>query len=552
MATASAPTQPSSLEIAANARLRPIEVVASGLGLSEDEIELYGRAKAKIDLGVLERLRERPDGKLVCVTAITPTRFGEGKTTTAIALTQGLGKLGQRSALALREPSVGPVFGIKGGGAGGGYAQVVPMEELNLHFTGDIHAIGAPNNLLAAMLDAHLLHGNEFDVDPLTITWKRCLDINDRALRDVVIGLGGKANGIPRETGFDITAASEVMAIVAVARDLHDLHRRLESITVARTRSGEPVTAGALKAAGAMTVLLKDAIKPNLIQTLEGQPALVHAGPFANIASGNNSLIADLVGLKLADVMVTESGFGSDMGFEKFANIVARAGGIQPSAVVIVLTVPTLKAHGDGDMEKGAENLQRHVAIVQSLGYDPIVAVNRHPGDTKAEVEKARRLALAVGARAALVSDGYEHGGAGATLLAEAVLEAAEEPGTLKHTYALSEPIEDKLDKLARLYGADGVELLPAARASVERLAEEGLGGLPICMAKTHLWLSHDPTLTGAPSGYTMPIRDVVAYTGAGWLVALCGQMQTMPGLSKKPAAFGIDVDAKGQTVGLF
>ncbi len=367
-----------------------------------------------------------------------------------------------------------------------------------------------------------------------------------------MIGLGGKANGIPRESGFDITAASEVMAIVAVARDLHDLHRRLAAITVARTRDGEPVTAGALKAAGPMTVLLREAIRPNLIQTLEGQPAFVHAGPFANIASGNNSLVADLVALKLADTVVTESGFGSDMGFEKFANIVARAGGIQPAAVVLVATVPTLQAHGDGDMEVGAANLARHLEIVRSLGYDPVVAINRHPSDSRAEVEQARQLALSAGARTALVSDGFEHGGAGATVLAEAVLEACESPGQLQQTYALGDPLETKLERLARLYGADGIDLLPAARASLARLEEEGLGELPVCMAKTHLSLSHDPALGASPTGYTLPIRELRAYTGAGWIVALCGEMMTMPGLPAKPAAFGIDIDERGRTVGLF
>jgi formate--tetrahydrofolate ligase len=545
-------SMPPSLEIARNAKLRSIDEVAASSGLLPEEIDLYGRTKAKIDLSVLERLRDRPDGKLVCVSAITPTRFGEGKTTTAIALTEGLGKLGQRAALCLREPSLGPVFGIKGGGAGGGYAQVVPMEDLNLHFTGDIHAVGAANNLLAAMLDAHLLHGNELDIDPLTITWRRCLDMNDRALRDIVIGLGGKLNGIPRETGFDITAASEVMGILAVTCDLHDLHRRLAAITVARTRSGEPVTAGALHAAGPMSVLLKDAIRPNLIQTLEGQPALVHAGPFANIASGNNSVLADLVAMKLADLVVTESGFGSDMGLEKFMNIVTRASGILPAAVVLVATVKTLQTHGDGDMEKGAENLARHLGIVRSFGYDPIIALNRHPKDTRAELDQARELALAAGARAVLLSNGFEEGGAGATMLAEAVLEASEDTTSLEYTYAMGDSIATKIEKLAKLYGADGVELAPAARASIDKLTAEGLSELPICMAKTHLSLSHDVALGPSPVGYTLPVRDVRAYTGAGWLVALCGEMQTMPGLPAKPAAFGIDVDAQGLTVGLF
>ncbi len=550
---------PSSLEIAQQAVLRPIAEVAAGIGLEEDEVELYGRYKAKVSLAVLERLRDRPNGKLIGVTAITPTKAGEGKTTTSVGLAQGLGRIGKKPVLCLREASLGPVFGIKGGAAGGGYAQVVPMEDLNLHFTGDIHAIGAANNLLAAMLEAHLLHGNELGIDPLTVSWRRCVDMNDRALRNVVIGLGGRANGYPRETGFDITAASEVMAITAVARDLVDLRRRLGEITVAFTRDGEAVTAEQLRAAGAMAVLLKDAIKPNLVQTLEGQPAFIHCGPFANIAHGNSSLVADLVGLKLGDYVVTESGFGSDMGMEKLLDIVCRAGGLAPSAIVLVATARALKHHGgdpDGGVaaiERGAPNLGRHIGIVREFGLNAVVAVNRFPGDTDEEVETVKRLALELGAHSAAVNWSFEGGGEGAVELAEAVVEAAEAPSSFEPVYPLDAPIAAKIDAIAkRVYGADGAFLLPAAEADAARFTAQGLDRVPICMAKTHLSLSHDPNLTGAPSGFTVPVRGLRAYTGAGWLVALCGDMQTMPGLSAAPAAFNVDIDDDGRTVGLF
>src|SRR3954454_2167840 len=419
---------PSSLRIAQEAQLRPITEIASAAGLLDEEVEPYGRYKAKVDLAVLDRLATKRDGKLIDVTAITPTRAGEGKTTTSVSLTQGLGHIGKQVAVCLREASLGPVFGIKGGAAGGGYTQVVPMEDLNLHFTGDIHAIGAANNLLAAMLEAHLLHGNKLGVDPLSISRRRCIDINDRALRDVAIGLGGKANGYARQTGVDITAASEGMAIAAVAADLQDLRRRLGAITVGNTYEGEPVTAEQLQAAGAMTVLLKETIKPNLVQTLEGQPAFVHCGPFANIAHGNNSLVADRVALKLGDVVVTESGFGSDMGMEKFFDIVCRVGGLMPSAVVLVATVKALKHHG-GDPEGGAEaiqagsaNLVRHLGIVREFGLNAVVAVNRFPADSDEEIEQVRSIALANGAFAAEANDGVARGGEGATALAEAVV----------------------------------------------------------------------------------------------------------------------------------
>ena len=550
---------PSSLEIAQQATLRPIAELAEEIGLEDDEVELYGRYKAKVDLSVLDRLRDGPDAKLIGVTAITPTKAGEGKTTTAVSLTQGLGAIGKSPVLCLREASLGPVFGIKGGAAGGGYAQVVPMEDLNLHFTGDIHAIGAANNLLSAMLEAHILHGNQLGIDPLTVSWRRCLDMNDRALRNVVLGLGGRANGYVRETGFDITAASEVMAIAAVARDLFDLRKRLGAITVAYTWEGEPVTAEQLKAAGAMTVLLKDAIKPNLVQTLEGQPAFIHCGPFANIAHGNSSLVADLVGLKLGDYVVTESGFGADMGMEKFLDIVCRVGDIAPSAIVLVATVKALKHHGDDPeggveaIERGAGNLARHIGIVREFGLSAVVAINAFPDDTAEEVATVRRLALELGAHAAAVNSAFEDGGEGARELAEAVVDAAEKPNAFEPVYELDAPIVEKIEAIAkRVYGADGIFLLPAAENDVKRFTEQGLDTVPICMAKTHLSLSHDPALTNAPTGFTVPVRAVRAYTGAGWLVALCGDMQTMPGLSATPAAFNVDIDENGRTVGLF
>ena len=550
---------PSSLEIAQEARLRPAAKIAEELGLLPEEVYLYGKHKAKIDLSVLDRLAERPDAKLICVTAITPTKAGEGKTTTSVSLTQGLGLTGRNPVLCLREASLGPVFGIKGGAAGGGYAQVVPMEDLNLHFTGDIHAIGAANNLLAAMLDAHLMHGNELGIDPHTIGWRRCVDINDRSLRQIVLGLGGKANGYPRETGFDITAASEVMAIVAVANDVFDLRRRLGEITVGFTWEGEPVTAEQLKAAGSMAVLLKDALKPNLVQTLEGQAAFVHCGPFANIAHGNNSLVADKVALKLGDYVITESGFGSDMGMEKFLNIICRAGNLSPNVVVVVTTVRALKHHAndpDGGLDtvrEGAENLRRHVGIVKEFGVNPVVAVNRFPTDTDGELELVRELALEYGAHAAELNEAFEKGGAGAEALADAVASAAEQPTSFDFIYPLEAPIHDKIEAIAtRVYGADGVDFLPAARQKLEQFTVQGLDRLPICMAKTHLSLSHDPTVVGAPTGFRLPVRDLRAYTGAGWLVALCGDMQTMPGLGKVPAAHAVDIDESGRTVGLF
>ncbi len=556
----------SSLEIAQEAELQPIDKIGQSLGLEPEEIEPYGHYKSKISLDALDRLADRPDGKLICVTGMTPTKAGEGKTTTSVALTEGMGHIGRSPVLCLREPSVGPVFGMKGGAAGGGFAQVVPMEDLNLHFTGDIHAIGAANNLLAAILDASILHGNPHHIDALKVTWKRAVDMNDRALRSVTLGLGGAANGYPRETGFDITAASEVMAILAVARDLQDLRRRMGGITAAYTRDGEPVTAEDLGAAGAMTVLLKDAIKPNLIQTLEGQPCLMHAGPFANIAHGNSSLVADLLGLKLGDYVITESGFGSDMGMEKFIDIVCRAGGIVPDAIVLVATVRALKHHGglsddprtnssDGlaAIEGGIENLKRHLQIVREFGLPAVVAINRRPEDTDEEVELVTTLAGEAGAFGAAVSDGFAQGGKGVADLAETVVAACEEPNEFRFLYDGDSTIKDKIERIAeRIYGASEVVYYLEAEHKLEQFDRQGLGGLPVCMAKTPLSLSADPALLNAPTGFQLPVRDIRAYTGAGWLVPLCGEIQQMPGLGKTAAAFGVDIDAEGRTVGLF
>ena len=548
----------SSLEIAQEAELEPIASLAERIGLAADELEPYGRYKAKIGLSVLDRLADRPDGKLVCVTGMTPTTAGEGKTTTLVGLTQGLGVIGKRPVACLREPSLGPVFGVKGGAAGGGLTQVVPMEDLNLHFTGDIHAIGAANNLLAAMLDASILHGNPHKIDALRVDWRRALDMNDRAMRQITVGLGGRANGYPRETGFDITAASEVMAVMAVARDLQDLRRRIGRITVAHSYDGgRPVTAEDLGAAGAMTVLLKDAIKPNLIQTLEGQPCLMHCGPFANIAHGNNSLIADLIGMKLGDYVVTESGFGSDMGMEKFFDIVCRFGGLVPSASVLVTTVRAIKHHAGaevvGAVEAGMANVRRHLAIVAEFGVPCVVAVNRRPGDSDEEVELVRRLAKEAGAFAAEINEGFDRGGVGAADLAAAVVDACEEPSSFRPLYADEAPIREKIETVAtRVYGARDVFFYPQADQKIAQYERDGLGRFPVCMAKTHLSLSADATLLNAPEDFTVTVRDIRAYTGAGWLVPLCGDITQMPGLGKSPAALNVDIDEDGRTVGLF
>jgi len=556
-----------SLEIAQEAQLEPIASLAHRIGLEPDEYEPYGRYKAKVALSVIDRFQHRPDGKLVCVTGMTPTAAGVGNTTTLVALTQGLGVIGKRPVACLREPSLGPVFGVKGGAAGGGFAQVVPMEDLNLHFTGDIHAIGAANNLLAAMLDASILHGNPHRIDALRIDWRRALDLNDRALRQVAVGSGGRPNGYPRETGFDITAASEVMAVLAVARDLKDLRRRLGAITVAHRYNDEgPVTAEDLGAAGAMTVLLKDALKPNLIQTLEGQPCLMHCGPFANIDHGNNSLVADLMGMKLGDYVLTESGFGSDMGMEKFFDVVCRLGHLRPSAVVLVTTVRAVKHHGGlGDdppqdhpdglraIEIGMTNVRRHLGIVHEFGVPCVVAVNRRPGDAAEEVELIRSLALDAGAFSVEISEGVEKGGLGSADLARAVVGACEQPNEFHQLYPDDAPIREKIETVAkRVYGARDVFLYPEADRSIEQFERDGLGHFPVCMAKTHLSLSGDPALTGAPTNFTLTVRDIRAYTGAGWLVPLCADIRQMPGLGKTPGAVNVDIDAEGRTVGLF
>ncbi len=557
----------SSLEIAQDAELEPIVGLAERIGLEGDEIEPYGRYKGKIALSVLERLKDTTNGKLVCVTGMTPTKAGEGKTTTLVGLTQGLGAIGKRSVACLREPSLGPVFGIKGGAAGGGLSQVVPMEDLNLHFTGDIHAIGAANNLLAAMLDASILHGNPHKIDALRVEWRRAVDMNDRTLRDIAVGLGGRANGYPRETGFDITAASEVMAVMAVSRDIHDLRRRLGAITVARSYDGgHPITAEDLGAAGAMTVLLKDALKPNLIQTLEGQPCIMHCGPFANIAHGNNSLVADLIGMKLGDYVVTESGFGSDMGMEKFFDIVCRFGKLTPSAAVLVTTVRAIKHHGgiaddprdtvqDGNraIEAGMANVRRHLGIVAEFGIPCVVAVNRRPGDSDEDVELVRRLALEAGAFGAEINEAFEKGGTGAADLATAVVQACEQPNQFDQLYGDETPIRDKIETVAkRIYGARDVFFYPEAEKKIAQFEHDGFSHFPVCMAKTHLSLSADPTVLNAPEDFRVTVRDIRAYTGAGWLVPLCGDITQMPGLGKSPAALNVDIDEQGRTVGLF
>jgi len=556
-----------SLEIAQEAVMQPIESIATEAGLEPEEIEPYGHYKAKIALSVLDRLKDRPDGKLICVTGMTPTKAGEGKTTTLVGLTQGLGVIGKNPVACLREASVGPVFGIKGGAAGGGLTQVVPMEDLNLHFTGDIHAIGAANNLLAAMIDASILHGNPHKIDALRIGWRRAVDMNDRALRQIAVGLGGRPNGYPRETGFDITAASEVMAIMAVARDLQDLRKRIGRITAAYSFDGaKAITAEDLGAAGAMTVLLKDALKPNLVQTLEGQPVLMHCGPFANIAHGNNSLIADQVGMKIADYVVTESGFGSDMGMEKFFDIVCRFGKLTPSAAVLVTTIRAIKHHSGVEndprvdrsaslnaIEVGFANVKRHLNTIRTFGVPAVVAVNRMPGDTNEEVDLVKRLALENGAFAAEANEGFTKGGAGAANLAAAVVEACEQPNTFHQLYQDDEPIQDKIEAVAKqVYGAKDIYFYPEAEAKIGQFTREGLGHFPVCMAKTHLSLSSDPLLLNAPENFTLPVRDIRAYTGAGWLVPLCGDITQMPGLGKTPAAMNIDIDDQGRTVGLF
>jgi formate--tetrahydrofolate ligase len=562
----------SDLEIAQRATLKPIAEIAAGLGIEEHELELYGRYKAKVAVALMKRLTGRPNGKYIDVTAITPTPLGEGKTKTTIGLSMALNRVGCRTIATIRQPSLGPVFGIKGGAAGGGHAQVVPMEEVNLHLTGDVHAISLAHNLLAAMIDNSITHGNALRIDPLTITWPRVVDVSDRALRKIVIGLGGRDNGHPRETGFDIAVASEVMAILGLTTDLADLRQRLGRIVIGLDQDGAAVTAEALRTAGAMAVLLRDAIKPTLLQTVENTPVFVHAGPFANIAHGNSSIIADLVGLKLADCVVTESGFGADMGMEKFMNIKCRYSGLVPDAVVMVCTIRALKMHSGRyrvvagrpldpglareDLEAvaaGASNLDKQIDNARLFGVPVVVAINAFPTDTPAEIELVRTRSLAAGALGAHVSEVWARGGAGGEALARAVLAAAEQPKHFSFLYELDWPIKRKIETIAtRIYGADGVDYLPAAEQQIRKYTELGYGGLPICMAKTHLSISHDPALKGRPSGFRVPIRDVRASLGAGFLYPLLGEMRTMPGLPSEPNTWKIDLDEHGNVVGLF
>jgi len=558
----------SDIEIAQAATLKPIQEIAAKAGILEDELELYGRYKAKIDyMAVLNRLAATPDAKIINVTAITPTPLGEGKTVTSIGITEAMAQNGKKVMLALREPSLGPVFGIKGGAAGGGYSQLIPMEDLNLHFTGDIHAVGVANNLLAAMIDTHLMHGNELKIDPLTISWRRVVDLNDRAMRQIVNGLGGKLNGIPRETGYDITVASEVMAILGLATSLKDLRERLGRITFGYSTEGEPLTAEDIKAAGSMAVLLKDAIKPNLMQTLEGNPCLVHAGPFANIAQGNNSIIADKVAMKLADYVVTESGFAADLGSEKFMDIICRYGGFAPSCVVITCTMRALKMHGglpadpellkaenDEALAKGCENLAKQIENMKLFGIPVVVTINRFGFDRDTEVEIVRKKAIEAGAEDAIPIEVHAKGGAGGREAAEVICKAADRGGDFKFLYPLEASIKEKIETIAtKIYGADGVDYLPEAEAKIKLFTEQGLDKLPLCMAKTHLSLSADPSLKGVPKGFRIPIRDIRASVGAGFLYPLLGEMRTMPGLPTRPVFYDVDLDLEtGKVLGLF
>ena len=553
----------SDIEIAQSCTTKPIREIAATAGVDEKYLELYGNYKAKIDYNLL-RENDRPDGKLVLVTAITPTPAGEGKTTTSVGLADGLRKIGKNAVLALREPSLGPVFGVKGGAAGGGYAQVVPMEDINLHFTGDFHAIGAANNLLAAMLDNHIQQGNALGIDVKKITWRRCVDMNDRQLRNIVDGLGGKMQGVPREDGFDITVASEVMAVFCLSTSIHDLKERLSRIIVAYTYDDKPVTAHDLKAEGAMAALLKDAIKPNMVQTLEGTPAFIHGGPFANIAHGCNSIMATRMAMKLGDYCVTEAGFGADLGAEKFLDIKCRMAGLVPSAVVVVATVRALKHHGGvakaelgqenlAALEKGLPNLLRHVEnITKVYGLPCVVAINRFPTDTEAELELVREKCRELGVNVAL-SEVWGKGGEGGVELAQEVVRLCETQGDFHYAYELGTTIEEKLNAIVRrVYRGADVVLTPAAKKQAQQLTAMGFCDYPICMAKTQYSFSDDPKLLGAPEGFTVTVRNLKVSAGAGFIVALTGDIMTMPGLPKVPAAENIDVTDDGKITGLF
>jgi methylenetetrahydrofolate dehydrogenase (NADP+)/methenyltetrahydrofolate cyclohydrolase/formyltetrahydrofolate synthetase/formate--tetrahydrofolate ligase len=581
---------PSDLEIAQAAEVRPITEIAAQLNLDPDDLILYGKNKAKVHLDALPKLAGRPAGKYVDVTAITPTPLGEGKTTTAVGLVQGLGVLGHNAIACIRQPSMGPTFGIKGGAAGGGYSQVVPMEDFNLHLTGDIHAITAAHNLVSAAIDARIYHETllsdeklaaielkRLDIDPYAITWNRVLDVNDRSLRNIVTGLGPKADGFPRQAGFDITVASEFMAILALVDGddyrsaLKDLRERCGRVVVGTSKSGKPITLEDLGVAGAATVLLKDTIHPNLMQTLEGQAAFVHAGPFANIAHGNSSILADRVALQLGDYVVTESGFGADIGMEKFFNVKCRTSGLTPHCVVLVATIRALKMHGGGPrvvagrpldkayteenldlLAAGSDNLQAHIRNVKRYGIPAVVAVNRFPTDTAAEVELVKKMAIEAGAETAVMTDHWTSGGDGAVELAEAVVAACEKPGDFRFLYPLNLSIKEKIETIAKeMYSAGEVTYEPLANKQIKSYEDNGFGNLPICMAKTHLSISHDPNLKNAPSGYTLSVREVRASVGAGFIYPLLGEMRTMPGLGSKPAFMKVDVDEDGRVVGL-
>jgi formate--tetrahydrofolate ligase len=562
---------PSDLEIAHAATLRPIGEIAATLGLHDDELDYYGRYKAKVSLSALDRLRDRPNGKYVLVTAVTPTPLGEGKTTTTIGLVQGLAHIGHKAAACLRQPSLGPVFGIKGGAAGGGYSQVVPMEDINLHLTGDMHAVSSAHALLSALVDTLLIKGNPARLDPTKITWRRCVDMNDGALRSIVVGLQG--NGIPRETGFDLTAASEVMAVLSLATSLKDLRERLGRIIVGYNHLDLPVSTEDLRAAGAMAILLREAIKPNLMQTLEHAPAFVHCGPFANIAHGNSSILADRIALKCADYVVTEAGFGADMGMEKFYNIKCRVSGLAPDAVCMVATVRALKAHsgryrviagrtidprlfepGVDALREGLPNLIKHLENARHFGVPCVVAINKFPSDTDDEIQALREGAEMAGAVDVVVCEGHARGGAGAAALAEAIVKACRMPREpFRFLYPLDWPIQRKIETIATtIYGARGVHFEKPASAAIDRFTKLGWDKLPICMAKTQYSLSHDPTLRGRPSDFVLPVRDIRISAGAGFLYALCGEIMTMPAFGSRPAALNMDIDEAGNVHGLF
>ncbi len=561
---------PSDLAIAQAATLKPLGEIADQMGLPRTLLEPYGDAVAKIKLTAIEELADRPRAKYVVVTAVTPTPLGEGKTTTTVGLGQAMRHVGKTSTIAIRQPSMGPTFGIKGGAAGGGYSQVVPMENLNLHLTGDFHAVTAAHNLLAALVDNHLHQGNACGLDLDNITWRRVLDVNDRALRNIVVGLGSREDGVTRQTGFDITAASEVMAILALTTSLGELRTRLARIVVGYTKAGTPVTAEEMGAAGAMAAIMRDAVKPNLMQTLENTPVLVHAGPFGNIAHGNSSVIADLIGIHTADFLITEAGFGADMGAERFFNIKCRTSGLAPDAAVVVATVRALKAHSGNhrivagkplpeallaenpdEVHIGGANLRKQIENVAQHGATPVVAINAFPGDFDSEHQAIREIAASMGVRVA-VSTHFADGGRGAVELAEAVAEAAAEPSTFQLLYPDSATLREKIETVAaKIYGADGVDYSPAAAKQLDSYEANGFGGLPVCIAKTHLSISSDPTLKGAPTGWRLPVREVRASVGAGFVYPICGDMRTMPGLGSSPAAFRIDVDADGTVTGL-